>query len=150
MTIEINDDLLAAFARQNKCEHCNCQGPVEGHHIFSRGLGGGTRLDIPINLIAICRRCHDGYHNRRDPTQAALLRIAARREGVTYNVAVDLMFRLRRDNGGDYRTTAYEVCPTLLAPGNRRSDDSLPSLADYICNERFDGVAIIQRGPRRF
>lgn len=63
----INKPLLDAFrASHRSCEWCGKPGPIEVHHLQSRGFGGGTRLDISINLFAFghaytCNH-HGAYH----------------------------------------------------------------------------------------
>ena len=32
---------------------------VDIHHISPRGMGGNPDKDVPDNLIALCRECHD-------------------------------------------------------------------------------------------
>ena len=41
------------------CEFCMTGYPVEVHHIKPRGIGGGSRLDVPFNLVMLCPECHD-------------------------------------------------------------------------------------------
>lgn len=77
MKIE-DPDLLFQFRLKLRCEHCGKRGPVDPHHLFSRGFGGGTRLDIAINLIALCRKCHDEFHNGKIKL-FDLLKIVAKR-----------------------------------------------------------------------
>jgi 5-methylcytosine-specific restriction endonuclease McrA len=43
------------------CSNCSAQA-TDIHHIKSRGMGGSKRLDVPDNLIALCRRCHNAAH----------------------------------------------------------------------------------------
>lgn len=89
--IIIDKELLAAMhAEATGCEYCRevdedeC-GPLECHHIFSRGCGGGQRLDVRFNLIMLGRKHHDlAQRNRID--RRLLLALAAERE----------IYRLRR------------------------------------------------------
>lgn len=52
--IHKDEKLLAEFRTAGPCELCYrwCN-PREPHHLWGRGVGGGTRLDIRINLIAL-------------------------------------------------------------------------------------------------
>lgn len=62
------------------CEFCDKTGEkLDCHHIYARGMGGGSRLDIPINLIILCRTCHDKAQNGRI-SRRELWGIAAERE----------------------------------------------------------------------
>lgn len=89
-----NDALLRAFQTPGPCEWCGkmCK-QREAAHIFAKGMGGGHRLDIRINLLALglgawagraaeCS-CHWGHHNGKSPTRAQMLEVAAKREGTT-------------------------------------------------------------------
>ncbi len=62
MTIE-DDNLLAEFRSAGCCEICGkfCKAR-DPHHWCQTGLGGGSRLDIRENLLAVCRECHMGIH----------------------------------------------------------------------------------------
>ncbi len=79
--IVVNKDLLAAFSHAGNCEWCKVRAKVDVHHIWPRGLGGGSRLDIRINLIALCRQCHDDVHAGHI-LRIDLLAIVAGREDV--------------------------------------------------------------------
>lgn len=41
------------------CQACGFEGPVEIHHIRTRGSGG---IDAPWNLIVLCRTDHTRWH----------------------------------------------------------------------------------------
>lgn len=48
------------------CEICNSRA-VDIHHIAARGMGGdpkGTK-DVIENLMALCRKCHDGFGDKK-------------------------------------------------------------------------------------
>jgi hypothetical protein len=55
----VADDAVLATFRLGPCEICDRPGPTDPHHAHARGLGGGSRLDIPECLCALCRRCHN-------------------------------------------------------------------------------------------
>lgn len=59
----IDDCLLAEFRAKGRCEYCGKKRPTDPHHLWCRGMGGGGRLDIKENLIALCRECHTDVHN---------------------------------------------------------------------------------------
>ena len=95
--------LLDEFRTRGRCEVCGvfCAAR-EPHHLLARGMGGGGRMDIRENLIAVgsslpfpecpCHRAiHDGHIAKDD-----LLQIVARREGLTAAAVQSRLFRLRR------------------------------------------------------
>jgi 5-methylcytosine-specific restriction endonuclease McrA len=71
---------VAKVRAQGKCEFPACSGwrtgYVDPHHIKSRGSGGG---DTRLNLIGLCRECHNKVHNGEIP-KAVLLAIVAERK----------------------------------------------------------------------
>lgn len=68
------------------CEVCDTRSePRHCHHIWARGMGGGGRLDVRINLIMLCKECHDKAH-KNILTKRELWGIATERE----------VFKLRR------------------------------------------------------
>lgn len=72
------DEMRATTPR---CQWCGTKPPTDMHHLYQRGLGGGSHLDIRINLLALCRVCHGDAHAGvidRD----SLLAVVAAREGV--------------------------------------------------------------------
>ena len=75
---------LRSFAEKTVCERCGKRvfTGLDPHHVFGRGFGGGKRLDIPLALCAICRTCHDLYHNGKIP-KSEFVAIIARRERMT-------------------------------------------------------------------
>lgn len=91
----INKPLLRRFAEVYRCEYCGCRTPgADPAHIFGRGAG---RVDIPANIVSLCRQCHTSSHAGGYPTFDDLLLIAAKREGVTPEWIVDEVYRIRRD-----------------------------------------------------
>jgi hypothetical protein len=53
MQIE-NETLLQEFRTPGPCEICCRFAPIrEPHHVQTRGFGGGQRLDIRVNLVAV-------------------------------------------------------------------------------------------------
>jgi len=98
MTI-IDENLLQYFRRKDRCELCGMpnQLGVDPHHIKPRGMGGGSRLDVVLNLIALCRACHIRAE-AGTPTQLALWHLVADREGLRNGTMVQDAIRtlLRR------------------------------------------------------
>lgn len=98
----VNESVLDLFRGHGRCELCHRSCTArEPHHIWAKGIGGGGRLDVRINLVALgataswqCE-CHTRIHNgglKRDE----LLIIVALREGITTAMIVDRINELRR------------------------------------------------------
>ena len=58
----ISEATLDAFRTPGRCEVCGKYGPREPHHVFARGRGNASRMDIPENLLAVCVECHASIH----------------------------------------------------------------------------------------
>lgn len=92
-----NDDLLAYFRRRPECELCgaeNRQG-LDPNHVKPKGIGGGSQLDVALNLIAMCRSCHNAYHDGR-VSKRELQTIIAEREGLLPEEVEAAVWRLLR------------------------------------------------------
>ncbi len=97
----VDELLLESFRAPGRCEYCGhyCQ-RREPHHIFSRGMGGGSRLDVRINLISLCpafvgQECHNQYHAGHI-LRCDLLAIVAKREGRLQTDIEAEIYKLRR------------------------------------------------------
>lgn len=103
----INPELLKT-PRSVVCEYCGlyCRRPTERHHIIGRRMGGGSRLDIPENLIDLGSPWDCNCHERAGCgkiTKAELWRIVARRMGTQAGlVRAKVMRLLRADKSGNY------------------------------------------------
>ena len=80
----IDEPLLQLFRDKQQCEYCGrkLRYRPEVHHVFARGMGSGTRLDIAINLIALgswmdCS-CHQRFHAGHIARHDLLAVVAAR------------------------------------------------------------------------
>lgn len=47
------------------CEWCGGRA-CDVHHLRSRGMGGSKNRDVPSNLVALCRLCHNKAHGIRE------------------------------------------------------------------------------------
>src|SRR5947209_1902092 len=104
--IVVNEPLLQYFRTRPMCEHCGLRKGVEPHHVFGRGAGGGTRLDIVVNLIALCPGCHRAAQAYRIP-QFEVISIVARREGLLVAEVKAAVYRMRQREKG--RPETWEV-----------------------------------------
>ena len=51
------------FTRDNwHCRHCNNSHGLDPHHVVYKSAGG---MDVPNNLLTLCRKCHDDIHGGR-------------------------------------------------------------------------------------
>lgn len=102
----VDDDLLAEFRRSPRCEACGTKTPsgADPHHYFARGMGGGQRLDVRTNLVALCRLCHTQAHAGQIRRET-ILDIIARRERTPANKILETLYRLRRSTKWDSPST---------------------------------------------
>ena len=102
----IDEPLLDRFRCQGFCEWCRqrTRQRIEPHHYFiRRGMGGGSRLDHPYNLIGLCgpglnnchNRVHDGHILKID-----LLLIVADREQVSQDQIKETLWAIGQMIGG--------------------------------------------------
>ena len=123
MKIE-SETLLDGFRMATKCEWCGRRISVaEPHHVFTKGMGGGGRLDIPCNLVALggafeCS-CHRSHHDGHAPLTCDLLALVAARLGTLQKDIEAEIHRARRLPKGSIYT-----CPwtgfTWQAPLKKR------------------------------
>lgn len=99
MTV-VDEDLLALFRVPGECELCGvfCQAR-EPHHVWARGMGAGSRLDVRVNLVALggtfrCS-CHSWIHAGFIPKRA-VVSVVALREGMTVDGVISAVHRLLR------------------------------------------------------
>lgn len=99
-----DEPLLDQFRTAGRCEVCGLATPTEPHHVFARGMGGGLRLDHVLNLLAVCRGCHDRIHQGK-VRRAELLVLVGRRERMLPEDVEATLRTLRRvkrwQRGGD-------------------------------------------------
>jgi hypothetical protein len=92
----IDEATLDLFRVPVPCEWCKLRPSTDPHHIYAKGMGGGGRLDIRINICSLCRTCHNGAHAHGDPHITELLRIVSRREKLPVGTILDRIYELRR------------------------------------------------------
>ena len=90
----IDDDLLNEL-RNLRCEICGHSPPSQVHHLMSRGMGGGSRVDHPLNLISVCGYCHAAIHNGKILGKVCMA-VVALREGKTLDEMYDARWEWRK------------------------------------------------------
>ena len=94
----IDENLLERVRQGGQCCWCllkTNQG-LDPAHILTKGMGGGTRLDHPWNVVGLCRRCHNDHHQGHRPLPCDLLLIVAHREGMLQDEIERELYRLIR------------------------------------------------------
>ena len=97
LVMQVIDEPLLEEFRWGPCDWCGETGRCDPHHLWGRGMGGGSRLDIEINLVSLCRFCHRSHHDGNEPTRADLLAIVAAREDTTQDAIIAQIAHLRRE-----------------------------------------------------
>ena len=101
----VDEALLETFRQPGPCSWCGRWFPrLDAAHVFAKGLGSGSRLDVTQNLVSLCRQDHSMSHAGKSPTRAELLAIVAEREGVSLEDIEVEIFRLRREPKGGRAT----------------------------------------------
>lgn len=98
----IDKELLRQYRTPGRCEFCKRYCRVrEPHHLEATGMGGGKRLDIPCNLIALgsslgfqCTCHHDLHVGHISPED--MLAVVAVREGVMQDSILAVRWFLMR------------------------------------------------------
>lgn len=94
-----NERILGRFRLAQVCEWCGKRsrsGLDPHHYYYKRGMGGGGRIDIPLNLVSICRfPCHDDAERGRIRRED-FLAIVARRENMDPDEVVRILNGIRR------------------------------------------------------
>ena len=93
--IVINEPLLAELGRAVVCGYCRRAMHCHVHHVWAKGLGGGHRLDVRVNLIPLCVWCHRKHHDGNLARQDLILMVA-QRENTTYQAIIDVIAWLKR------------------------------------------------------
>lgn len=78
-----NEPLLQTFRTDGRCELCHkWQGRRQAHHLWGKGFGGAFHLDHEWNLMSLCLKCHNKFHDGNVDKQI-LIGIVAKRVGTT-------------------------------------------------------------------
>lgn len=85
--IRHDETLLFYFRSKHLCEWCGKERlfaeSFDPHHIEARGMGGGKRLDVALNLMAVHRLCHSEIEAGGAKAKRKCLEIVAKREGLS-------------------------------------------------------------------
>jgi hypothetical protein len=100
----VDEDMLDNFRVSGLCEICyKPQARREAFHILARGFGGGSRLDVRINLLGSCHWCNQFYSDDTLEFQGRKLRlpdmleIVSHRERIPLDVdLLDVLYLLQR------------------------------------------------------
>lgn len=96
--MKITDEPLLDVFRARPCEWCGAPPRSDPHHVYRKGMGGGARLDVCLNLISACRECHQKQEDGRISRSEQWERVAAREGLVSGDDAKEAVWRLlRRD-----------------------------------------------------
>ena len=93
----IDETLLDEFRRKTRCEWCKAAVPgCQPHHLYAKGMGGGSVLDVKVNLMGLCWKCHRDVHNGNIPRHA-LIAVVSYREGRSPDEIEKEIFRLLKE-----------------------------------------------------
>jgi hypothetical protein len=72
-----NEKLLAEYRGVRHCWWCGKIKRCQAHHLVTKGMGGGRRADVKLNLAALCCDCHTAHHNGERPLTPDLVAVVA-------------------------------------------------------------------------
>jgi hypothetical protein len=77
--IVVNDDWLKTLHGRGRCEFCGELANLVPHHLFCRGFGGGTRMDVPCFVMRLgSLGCHRRFHDGKIERKMLLAKVAIR------------------------------------------------------------------------
>ena len=121
-----NQDLIDEMRRTTTlCEWCGVREHLQCHHIYCKGMGGGSRLDIRENLIFLCAFCHNQFHAGHI-ARKWLLATVATRENSTPEAITDLIERHMWKKKGPY-LAGQDTTLTNAETSGQPSKENLPS-----------------------
>lgn len=110
--IVADERVLTAARYRCRCEACGRVRPdcYDPHHIFSRGAG---RVDIPENVISLCRACHNRAHTGQI-SRLLLLVVAGHREKLLTDDIEENVWTIRRSKKCRFSTSEATPSPTTI------------------------------------
>lgn len=98
----VDESVLDRFRGPGRCGYCRKQVKrLEPHHHIPRGIGGGSRIDHPYNLIGLCGTFSGGDDCHRRVTDgeidgSEILALIAAREGVLQDHIMATLYEILR------------------------------------------------------
>ncbi len=127
------DPALLADVRLQPCCWCSRRAPSEAAHIYAKGMGNSRQIDLPWNVVPLCRECHQSSHDGQLPLTFDLLAIAAQRTGLFQAEIENLYARMMKAD------KTCVVCPDC--GGNGLFDETGPG-STFDCG-RCNGAGIL-------
>ncbi len=116
----VSEKTLKEFRSKSFCEWCEKpagQKKLDPHHaIYKTGMGGGSRMDLSLNLLSCHRLCHHKIEDTGAEANRKCLLIISKREGETPDdvlAVLQLLWRLPK--GSDPTIHMDELGPTAKA-----------------------------------
>ena len=93
----IEEAILTLFRNEGLCDWCMlpCKQRDPHHTVIRRGTGGGSRIDLAINLTALCHGCHLEHHAGHAPLKCDLMAVIAAREKIDQQTIKDVLRAIR-------------------------------------------------------
>lgn len=122
MPIVKNLTLQAEVRNRGRCEWCKTpRYRLQCVHVYARGRGNATQIDIPINLFGACLpldlgscNVHESHHQSSRPSRAELVEFVAKRDGITVEQWWEQINHwLRREKPNEARKPKEKKAPTL-------------------------------------
>jgi len=114
----VDEAMRARFRGVGRCPWCGQWAYLQCAHVLARGMGGGRVLDVPINLVPLCARCHVDSHAGRRPLACDLLAVVGAREGLLQHEIERRVRYLAR------APKEAEVCPDCGGAGSFKVEKS--------------------------
>lgn len=93
----VNQKVQQRIKSAMRCEFPGCnRRPTDPCHISARGTSSHKQIDVPCNLLAGCRFCHDRQHQQFKPSRKEMQEIAAKREGMTQEQVEETIWKLQQ------------------------------------------------------
>ena len=115
----IDEALLESFRNKRRCDLCGL--PVynvrpEPHHVYPKGMGSGSRVDIRENIMAVHWKCHRSIEDGNVHREVCWL-IVALREKLTVEECKASVMRVINAPKGESDGRRSDVGPLHLRPG---------------------------------